>query len=119
MKNSSERDYRVFGSWIEKGDDRIMIFNLSDALPLVSYKENKSGRKKETIICPEGWGDAFGEEFYDFSLENKLYYSYEKADWNSRAECKCIEEHPGVRIMSSLELRECAMKLRLQTEQCE
>lgn len=92
-----------------------MIFNLSDALPLVSYKENKSGRKKETIICPEGWGDAFGEEFYDFSLENKLYYSYEKADWNSRAECKCIEEHPAVRIMSPMELKECAERLKPKT----
>ena len=111
--------YRVFGSWIEKGDDRIMIFNLTDALPLVSYKENSSGKKKETAICPERWGDTFGEDFYDFSLENNLYYSNEKSDWNSRVECKCIEEHPGVRIMSSLELRECAMKLRLQTEQCE
>ena len=115
MEWDPEFHYRVFGSCIEKGDDRIMIFNLTDALPLVSYKENKSGRKKETIICHEGRGDAFGEEFYDFSLENKLYYSYEKADWNSRAECKCIEEHPAVRIMSPMELKECAERLKPKT----
>ena len=85
----------------------------------VEFKGWISGKKKETAICPERWGDTFGKDFYDFSLENNIYYSNEKSDWNSRAECKCIEEQPGVRIMSSLELRECAMKLRLQTEQCE
>lgn len=68
MEWDPEFHYRVFGLWIEKGDDRIMIFNLSDALPLVSYKENKSGRKKETIICHEGRGDAFGEALYLFKL---------------------------------------------------
>ena len=119
MEWDPEFHYRVFGTWIKKDDDCIMIFNLTESVPFISYKENSSNKKRETAVCPEGWGDTFGEEFYHFSLENNLYYSREKAGWNSRTECKCIEEHPAVRIMSPMELKECAAGLKRKTEQLE
>ena len=119
MEWDPEYHYRVSGAWIEKDDDRIIIFHLTDALPFVSYRETGSDKKREKAVCTAGWGDAFGEEFYDFSLENNLYYSRKKADWNSRAECKRVEEHPAVRIMSPTELQECAARLKAKTKQCE
>lgn len=119
MEWNPEFHYRVFGSWIEKGDDRIMIFNLTDALPFALCRQDDPIGKTEAAVCPEGEENVFGEEFYDFVLENNLYYSRERSGWNVRAECKCVEEHPAVRVLSQMELQESAAELKLQSEQSE
>lgn len=75
MEWNPDFNYRVLGTWIEKGDDKIMIFNLSNAMPLVLFDTGESGkRKRRTAVCPEEWEDSFGDEFYNFSLDNDLYY---------------------------------------------
>ena len=86
MEWNPEYSYRIMGTWIEKGNDRIMTFNLSNAVPMMQVQGNESSsRKKNIVICPEEWESGFGDEFYEFSLQNNLYYMANNVPINSGA----------------------------------
>lgn len=86
MEWNPEYSYRIMGTWIEKGNDRIMTFNLSNAVPMMQVQGNESSsRKKNIVICPEEWESSFGDEFYEFSLQNNLYYMANNVPINSGA----------------------------------
>lgn len=85
MDWNPDYNYKILGTLVAKGDDQIVIFNLSAAMPnVIINEEDNSGveRKKRVKICPEEWGDTFGEEFYDFSMDNALYYAPEHDELN-------------------------------------
>lgn len=84
--------YRVTGTWIEQGDERIMTFNLSKAAPVVRIMpEGGGGRAKRVFACPAEWEDTFGDEFYEFSLDNMLFYTTNTGDWNSREQSRAVD----------------------------
>lgn len=113
MEWNPDFNYRVLGTWIEKGDDKIMIFNLSNAMPLVLFDTGESGkRKRRTAVCPEEWEDSFGDEFYNFSLDNDLYYSKRHGDWNSGADCVMVDGQTQVPILTHSELMESAERIK-------
>ena len=66
-------------------------------------------------MCPEEWGESFGEEFYSYALENSFYFLAPKSDW--KADTEAIDA-PGIQqltIMTEEELEQYAEELR-QTE---
>ena len=77
--------YRVRGVWAARGNEQIIIFNLSNAMPaiLVAQGEENSGSKRRVDMCPEEWNDDFGEEFYEHILENGFYYLTPDRDWQT------------------------------------
>lgn len=86
MEWNPEFSYRIMGTWIKKGNDRIMTFNLSNAVPMMQVQgDDSSSRKKSVMVCPEEWESTFGEEFYEFSLQNNLYYTANNVPINSGA----------------------------------
>lgn len=77
--------YKVRGTWIQCGDGQIIIFNLEQAVSVLSVPaDGTSSKKRRVELFPEQWGDGFGEEFYDHMLENEIFYMAGSADWQTR-----------------------------------
>lgn len=81
--------YRIRGTWVSNGKEQIIMFVLSNAVPLtfiIEENENAEIKKKRVDMCPEEWDDDFGDEFYEHSLENGYYYVTPKDEWKSETE---------------------------------
>ena len=112
-------NYRILGTYIAKGSEQIMIFSLVNGMPsaVVPCDEgDESKRKKRVSVCPEEWGDSFGEEFYDFSLDNSIYYAPVAYKWNSTEKSKAIDGQLQFEIMSNADLLDTAERLRTKVE---
>lgn len=88
--------YKVIGTLIEKGREQIVIFNLSSAMPNITVEEALENSDKiihkKINICPEEWGNSFGEEFYNFSLDNMLYYMPKDTDLKANKKSRPVDE---------------------------
>ena len=111
MEWNPDYDYRCTGTWVAKGNDCIMIFNLSNALPLAMMDDDKA-RRKRTAVCPEEWGDSFGDEFYDFTLDNDIYYSKGRTSLGSGEKCRVVDGQNIVEVWSQEELMEGVKKIK-------
>ena len=81
-----EYNYRVRGLWARRGEEQIIVFNLTNAVPAVLVNPEEEGKAKRRIeLTPEEWTDDFGDEFYEHILENGLYYIAPKYEWHSQA----------------------------------
>ena len=94
------------GTWAARANDEIIVFNLSNAVPIAVFEseEEEKVRKHRQKMCPEEWGDSFGEEFYDYALDNSFYYLTPK--WNAQAECVSAPGIEQVTIASPEQLRQ-------------
>ena len=121
MDWNPEFTYRILGTAIEKGNDQIIIFNLPTAMPILVYKEEVEGtnefKRKRIQMCPDEWGDSFGEEFYDFSLENSLYYSPVNTQWRVGEKCRAVNAPEGFTIPTVKEVLRDADQLKLHWEE--
>ncbi len=79
--------YKIRGTWASRGTEQIIVFNLPNAVPAMTVQpESENGsRPKKVDLCPEEWVDDFGEEFYEHTLENGLYYIAPNIEWHSQA----------------------------------
>lgn len=73
--------YRIRGTWIKKGTEQIIVFDLNNAVPTIMHNK---GRR--IVFLPEEWGDSFGKDFYEHRIQNGLFYGTEQSAWNSYAE---------------------------------
>lgn len=39
--------------------------------------------KRRVTLCPEEWGDDFGDEFYEHAVENGFYYITPNSEWHT------------------------------------
>ena len=79
--------YHIRGSWAARARDEIIVFSLSNAVP-AAYMETVSDESEETTkrrvnMCPAEWQDSFGDEFYDYALDNSFYFLAPKTDWKA------------------------------------
>ncbi len=117
MEWNPEYHYRILGTWIHKRNDRIMIFNLSNAMPIATMFLNpEETRRKRMPICPEEWGDTFGQEFYDFSAENSLYYSSNNVRLGSAEKCHVVAGQEDFQRMTQDEVVASVARLRARGE---
>ena len=120
MEWNPEYSYKIVGTWIEKGDDQLVIFNLANARPsAVIEPENEDGRRTRVKICPEEWEDSFGSEFYDFALENGLYYLPDNARLGADVKSTAIPSEIQVAVMHPEALLDEAQKLRMRMEEAD
>ena len=77
--------YRVRGTWVRRHDGQIIVFNLENAVSVVSApaEEAPSGKKRVELF-PERWENGFGEEFYDHIAENEIFYMAGSGTWQAR-----------------------------------
>ena len=88
MKWNPDYVYKIRGLWVQRGDEQIIIFNLTKAIPavfIVSDDEEQSSKRIE--LCPDEWADDFGEDFYDHIIENEFYYLALNSEWQTYASC--------------------------------
>lgn len=112
--------YRVRGTWAERGVDEIIVFPLQNAEPAaymeVVNPETDKVRKRRTTLTPEEWNDSFGEEFYDYALENSFYYLAPRNDWNAQAKSIVAPGVKQIAVLSQEELRASIEQLKEKVE---
>ena len=112
--------YRVRGTWAKRGVDEIIVFPLTNSEPAaymeVVNPETEQVRKRRTTLCPEEWNDSFGEEFYDYALENSFYYLAPRTDWNSQAKSIIAPGVKQVAVLSEEELQASIEQLKEKVE---
>ena len=82
-----EYTYRVRGVWARRGAEQIIVFNFSNAAPVMLVSgEGERTRNKRIELCPEEWADGFGEEFYEHVVDNGFYYLAPGSGWNSQSQ---------------------------------
>lgn len=109
-------NYRIMGTWIEKGPDCIMTFNLTKAMPIAEIRnveEQESMRKRRMAVCPEEWEESFGDEFYEFSMDNELYYLKSVPSLQSGVKCRDVEGQQQLPLLSREEVIESAAQIRM------
>ena len=79
--------YKIRGTWARRGNEQIIVFNLPNAVPVMTVPADNSEdtKSKKVTLCPEEWADDFGEEFYEHTLENGFYYIAPNTEWRSQA----------------------------------
>lgn len=112
--------YRVRGTWAKRGVDEIIVFPLQNAEPAaymeVVNPETDKVRKRRTTLTPEEWNDSFGEEFYDYALENSFYYLAPRSDWNAQAKSIVAPGVKQIAVLSQEELRASIEQLKEKVE---
>ena len=79
--------YRVRGVWAKCRSDQIIVFNLTNAVPMALPDDSEDAqRKRRVMLCPDEWTDDFGEEFYEHVLENGFFYLTPDSEWRTNAE---------------------------------
>jgi hypothetical protein len=108
--------YKVLGTLIEKGNEQMVVFNLDGAVPNMVINEDNAEAskraKKRVMICPEEWGDSFGDEFYEFSIENSLYYSPKNMNLKISEKSMPISGQLSFNLMSGKEVMQMAENIR-------
>ena len=89
--------YHIRGSWAARANDEIIVFSLSNAVP-ATFIETETDNEDETVrrrvdMCPEEWDDSFGDEFYDYALDNSFYSLAPKTDWKADSQSVMV---PGM-----------------------
>lgn len=112
--------YRVRGTWAKRGVDAIIVFPLQNAEPAaymeVVDSETEKVRRRRTTLCPEEWNDSFGEEFYDYALENSFYYLAPRADWNAQAKSILAPGVKQIAVLTPEELQASIEELKVKVE---
>jgi hypothetical protein len=120
MDWNPDNAYRVRGTWAKRGVDEIIVFPLTNSEPAaymeVVNPETEQVRKRRTTLCPEEWNDSFGEEFYDYALENSFYYLAPRTDWNSQAKSIIAPGVKQVAVLSEEELQASIEQLKEKVE---
>ena len=92
--------YKVRGTWMTRGDERIILFNLCSAVGavLVEIPGQDGVKKRRAEFFPEEWEGEFGDEFYDHIAENDIYYLSGDTEWRAG---KASIPAPGIEQFST------------------
>ena len=118
MDWNPDYSYKILGTAIEKMNDQIIIFNLPNAMPsvVIAEEEGEEQKKRRMKICPEEWGDSFGSEFYDFSLDNSLYYAPVNQTWGMNQKSRPVNGQISFSLLTPQEVLESAAQIRTRLE---
>ena len=99
-----------------RGNDQIIIFDLSNATPIAMIENQADGktvrRTRRVPLCAEEWGDSFGTEFYAFNIQNAFYYLDPHIDWKAQVKSHVVPNPDQVTLLSEEELLTNIEKLR-------
>lgn len=105
--------YRIRGTWASRGLDEIIVFSLQNAEPAAYLEDAETvKRRRRTTLCPDEWQDNFGDEFYEYALENSFFFLAPRRDWNARAASIPAPGMATVSVLSDNEILERLDTLR-------
>lgn len=112
MDWNPEYQYRVRGTWASSGQDEIIIFDVTNAVPVATVQQDSLGagfrRSRRIDLLPEGWDSVFGEEFYAYCIHNGFYYLSSHSGWNAQAKSRLV---PGCTKVSPATEEELQMSI--------
>ena len=110
--------YRVRGAWAARGAEEIIVFNLSNAAPAAFLNEevelSAHVRRRRVSLCPEEWSDSFGQEFYEYIVQNGFYFIARNDDWKTQAKARRLSDSINVTVLSVEELQKSIENLRMR-----
>ena len=117
--------YRIRGAWAMRGRDEIIVFNLSQAVAIITCEvpaaesqvaeEPAVMKKKRIVTFPEEWQVGFGQDFYDYSIQNQFRSADGRTDWNARAKSKPIADPAVPSLLSRADVQASIAELRINT----
>lgn len=90
MEWNPDYQYIVRGTYLEQGLERIIVFDVSSAISAAYVECEEDGKRRRVLLCPDDWNGSFGEEFYDFIVQNDLYYIRRNTLWGSQSEANAV-----------------------------
>lgn len=103
--------YHIRGTWIKKGTEQIIVFDLNNAIPTVTCSK---GRRMDYI--PEEWNDTFGKDFYEHRIQNGLFYGNSQGEWNSQADSIPLPDETHQQLPPDEEIQISMEKLKRSVE---
>ena len=108
--------YHIRGSWVARANDEIIVFNLSNAMPAAYFdapsEDSDEVRRRRIEMCPEEWKDTFGEDFYDYTVENSHYFMSPRTDWKADSESVLAPGLQQMTVKTEFELAKSIENLR-------
>lgn len=91
---------------------RIIVFDISSAISAMYVECEENGKRRRVLLCPDEWNGSFGEEFYDFIIQNDFYYIKANIMWNSQSTASPISNGLDLELPDSQSLAASVEKLR-------
>lgn len=85
MNWNPDYHYIIRGTFMKQGNERIIMFDISSAISATYVDCEENGKRKRVLLCPDEWNGTFGEEFYNFIVQNDFYYIKANIMWNSQS----------------------------------
>jgi hypothetical protein len=109
--------YHIRGTWLCRGYEEIILFDVSNAISATYIDcETEDGKRKKVLLCPEEWNDSFGEDFYDFCIQNSFYYIRSGPGWNTKAKGVAVNKPVQIGISNERELLTEIQKIKVGTD---
>lgn len=106
MDWSPDYTYRIRGIWASNGSNQIIVFNLKDALTVITCEvestEDSAAKKKQFETFPEEWGTQFGADFYEHSIQNEILLH---SDWKAETKSRPVKQSEQISLLSPDELQ--------------
>ena len=45
--------------------------------------DSEEVKRRRVAMCPEEWNESFGDDFYEYALDNSFFFLAPKTDWKS------------------------------------
>lgn len=100
------------GTYMRQGNEQIIVFEVSDAISATYIECEDDGKRRRVLMCPDDWEGSFGSEFYDFVIQNDLYYLRRNILWGSTSAAKPIIGSDNPAIPSTDDIRMAIDNLR-------
>ena len=105
MSWNPDYSYRARGVWANRGNDEIIVFDLSEAMIVILCALGNESKKKRIITFPEEWQSKFGMEFYEHGINYRYRSISSNVDWGAAAKCRPIQDSTQLRLLSDDELQ--------------
>lgn len=84
------------------------MFPLTNAMP-AAYMEtvdedSEEMRRRRVAMLPEEWNESFGDDFYEYALDNSFFFLAPKTDWKSDTKSIAAPGIQQIRIKTEEEL---------------
>lgn len=73
------------GTFLSQGKEKIIVFDVAGAISAAYVQCEEDGKRKRVLVCPDEWNGSFGEDFYDFVIQNDLYYIRPSGLWGTQS----------------------------------
>ena len=106
MEWNPEYIYRIRGVWAARGNNEIIVFDLSEATAVIVCPADNDSAKKRIVTFPDEWESEFGMEFYEYGINHQFRYLHSNVDWKADVKSRPVPDSTQFDLLSEVELQE-------------